>query len=124
MLNVLPRKDKIMIATVTLKRYIKKCEIVLNNKDLKEAEKLQDEVIATLGNDIKGLKNGLSNYSFVSIASFAGHTTCLGEKVDFLGDLKIIKERLIVELEKTEADLGNDMTISKNGLKIMNYQTF
>ena len=88
-----------MAAVVTLKRYISKCEEILNRGNIAEAEELQKEIISVF-HDIDNIRGGLSNYSPVFAMSFAGNTVVADEKVDFISDLKLLKNKLQAELEK------------------------
>lgn len=90
-----------MAAVVTLKRYISKCEEILNRGNIAEAEELQKEIISVF-HDIDNIRGGLSNYSPVFAMSFAGNTVVADEKVDFISDLKLLKNKLQAELEKHE----------------------
>ena len=58
-----------MAAAVTLKRYIRKCEEILLQKNIAEAETLQNEIISVFS-DIDNIRGGLSNYSPVFAMSF------------------------------------------------------
>ena len=90
-----------MAAAVTLKRYIRKCEEILLQKNIAEAETLQNEIISIFS-DIDNIRGGLSNYSPVFAMSFAGNTVVADDKVDYLSDLNLLKNKLQAELEKIE----------------------
>lgn len=90
-----------MAAAVTLKRYIKKCEEILLQNNVAQAETLQKEIISVF-TDIDNIRGGLSNYSPVFAMSFAGNTVVADDKVDFIADLNLLKNKLQAELEKIE----------------------
>lgn len=100
-----------MLSTLTLKRYIDKCDQILDSANSKEAEILLDEIVATLESHIEGLTARLSSYGY-------------GD-VDYLWDIKIIRNKLIVELEgidnaSTPTKPKNKVFISHSG-KDANY---
>lgn len=68
--------------------YISKWDEIIKRNDRKEAEGHQDIIISTLGNYIKGLTDGLDNYSGLGFYT--------GIPVDFIGDMKKLKCKLEV----------------------------
>lgn len=90
-----------MAAVVTLKRYITRCEEILQQNNAAEAEALQKEIISVF-TDIDNIRGGLSNYSPIFAMSFAGNTVVADDKVDYLSDLNLLKNKLQAELEKIE----------------------
>ena len=101
-----------MAAAVTLKKYISRCEDILNRENIAEAEELQKEIISVF-NDIDNIRGGLSNYSPVFAMSFAGNTVVADDKVDFLSDLKLLKNKLQAELEKHEQTEDTAVVVTK-----------
>lgn len=92
-----------MVSNRTLKRYIDQCDNVISEHNTGAAKELQKEIIAVFSSDLEGLKRGLSNYAprvFYSTAD--GRTQSTGREVDWVGDIKLLKSRLISELEKGE----------------------
>lgn len=106
-----------MAAAVTLKRYITRCEEILQQNNAAEAEALQKEIISVFA-DIDNIRGGLSNYSPIFAMSFAGNTVVADDKVDYLSDLNLLKNRLQAELEKTE-QLGDDIVEETKRPKIL-----
>jgi len=91
-----------MLSSITLQRYIKKCEDVLVSGSISEAKDLQHEIISVLGSDLDGLKRGLTNYSAIgAFSSSNGKTVVVGDEVDYIKDIKTLLNRLQVELEKS-----------------------
>ena len=98
-----------MVSTITLRRYIEQCDEIIALENIDAAKEMQTEILAVFGTDIKGLKSGLTNYSFVgAISSFDGKITCVGDKVDFIKDLKILRSHLQAELEKIEPPIAEE----------------
>lgn len=105
-----------MISDITLKRYMKELEQVIMLGDIGKAENLQREILTVLGNDIEGLKQGLTNYEFANFYtnSETGEMVNNTIGVDFLEDARILKCHLQVELEKIEeADNMNEDKMKK-----------
>lgn len=99
-----------MISSRTLKRYIDQCENVISQNNTSVAKELQKEILAVFSPDLEGLKRGLSNYVprvFYSTAD--GKTQSTGRDVDWIGDIKLLKSRLVSELEKGETMTENLM---------------
>lgn len=71
-------------------RYIKRCDEILEARDVKEADKFQDIIISTFGDYIAGIKNELDNYSGISLYG--------SRQVDFLGDIEKLKGKLEIFL--------------------------
>ena len=94
-----------MIAKQTLERYIECCDNVIDSNDISAAESLENEIVSVLGQDIKGIKSRLSNYSpcFMSLSS-NGITTSSDDEVDYIGDIKLLKSKLQTEIEKITVD--------------------
>lgn len=92
-----------MISSRTLIRYIDQCDNVISQNNISAAKELQKEILAVFSPDLEGLKRGLSNYAprvFCSTAD--GKTQSTGKDVDWIDDIKLLKSRLISELEKGE----------------------
>jgi hypothetical protein len=70
-----------------LEEYIEKLEVAANNNDSKEAQKLQTEIIGVYDSEIDGLRTNLDNYS--------GAHLYLEEPVDFIGDARLLKAKLV-----------------------------
>lgn len=67
-------------------KYIEKLQVVIDAKDNKAAERLQNEVIAIFEGEIENIRGQLDNYSYVYFD---------GAPVNFLGDAEILKGKLI-----------------------------
>lgn len=89
-----------MIATETLQRYIALCDNIIETNDTQNAEKLENEIIAVFGNEIKGIRTGLSNYSPCFWGSTPYGTISHNTDVDYIEDVGLLKNRLQAELEK------------------------
>lgn len=78
------KKEKIEF----IDKFINDIDAIVENMNINEAEKLQNKIIAVFGNEISDIKSGLDNYSMrgMYIDNY---------KVDFIGDLEILKSKLI-----------------------------
>ena len=103
------RREESLLSKKTLQRYIQMCDEVISSKDTTKAKELQDEILASLCNDIAHLKSGLTNYSFVGAftSGSTGHTTIVGDDVDYIKDAKLLKSKLMVEYEKIGDTMEN-----------------
>lgn len=90
-----------MIPKTTIQKYIIKLDEVIDSGDVTEAKELQDEILAALGNDIKGLKSQLTNYSPGLFVTINGRTVSSGN-VDFIKDARILRARLQIEADKLD----------------------
>lgn len=104
-----------MIATETLHRYIALCDNIIETNDTQNAEKLENEIIAVFGNEIKGIRTGLSNYSPCFLGSTPYGTISHNTDVDFIEDVILLKNRLQTELEKNVMDFSK--TEKENKMK-------
>lgn len=103
------RREESLLSKKTLQRYIQMCDEVISSRDTAKAKELQDEILASLCNDIAHLKNGLTNYSFIGAftSGSTGHTTVVGDDVDYIKDAKLLKSKLMVEYEKIGDTMEN-----------------
>lgn len=69
-------------------KFINNADEILKNCDVNESEKMQNKIIAVFGSEISDIKSGLSNYSGLSMYDD-------NYKVDFIGDLEILKSKLL-----------------------------
>lgn len=98
-----------MLSPKTLEDYIAKCDIVLNDNDTCNADIMVDEILSVLGSYLPQLRSCLSKYGFIAAVSDGkGNTNVVGDEVDHIKDLSIIRNRLIAELE------GMDFSIKQN----------
>lgn len=98
-----------MIKIATIQRYIESCDRIINNsKDPNEAKELENEIVSVLGNDIKNIRNGLSRYMQ---RGFYGDET-KNIDIDYIGDIRILRSKLQVELEKISDE--NSISTSDN----------
>lgn len=102
-----------MVATNTLQRYIALCDNIIETNDTQNAEKLENEIIAVFGNEIKEIRTGLSNYSPCFLGSTPYGTVSYNTEVDFIGDVRLLKNRLQAELEKNIMDFPKTETENK-----------
>ena len=107
-----------MIAKVTLERYIEKCDTVIGNNDNEQARKLIKEIVSTFENEITGLKQGLYIYSpaftYAKLNSLGTNST----SVDYIEDLKLLRNKLQVEMEKHYPITNNEAKPLKNKIFI------
>lgn len=97
-----------MLSIITLQRYISQCDKIIASNDVKAAEELQKEILAVFSSDLDGLKRGLTNYSFLGAVSQGSITTYVQDEVDYIKDLKLLRCRLQVELEKEGVTMSNN----------------
>lgn len=84
----------------TLNNYIFQCEKCIEENNLKRAEELQDEIIGVYSKEIQNIYDNLDNY--------APYATVLGapaRQVDFIGDIKKIKSKLINYRDNFELEM-------------------
>jgi len=86
-----------------VQEYINKCETILEDKDIKKADILQDDIIAVFEKEIPNICNRLDNYNHY----------CSDKPVDFLGDLSKLQQILTNHL----ADLEREDEIRKDELE-------
>lgn len=92
-----------MLSPKTLEDYITKCDTVLNDNDTFNADIMVDEILSVLGSYLPQLRSGLSKYGFIAAASNGkGNTSVVGNEVDHIKDLSILRNRLIAELDGME----------------------
>lgn len=101
-------KEQNMLSKITLQRYISQCDKIIASNDVKAAEELQKEILAVFSSDLDGLKRGLTNYSFLGAVSQGSITTYVQDEVDYIKDLKLLRCRLQVELEKEGVTMSNN----------------
>lgn len=98
-----------MIKIVTFQKYIESCDHIINNsKDPNEAKELENEIVSVLGNDIKNIRKGLSCYK--QRCFYGDETTNID--IDYIGDIRVLRSKLQVELEKISAE--NSISTSNN----------
>lgn len=92
----------IMLASKSLQRYIELCDDVIYSNDSTRAEELENEIVSIFSNDINEITNGLSNYSLDFFDPTIYETTT--DNIDFIKDIKLLKSKLQVELERNQKD--------------------
>lgn len=104
-----------MVSVTTLQRYIKQCNDIIEENKVTQAKVLEKEIVSVFQKEIDGIKSGLSNYSPCMIGStHDGRTFSTGMDVDYIADLKILRSRLQMELEKNEAYFQPNTNDKKN----------
>ncbi len=104
-----------MASVITLQRYIQKCDDIIASADIESAEMLEEEIISVLNKEINGLRIGLSNYAPCMLASTPdGRTIDNSANVDYIGDIKLLRSKLQMELEKNEAYSQTNIADKKN----------
>lgn len=66
--------------------YIKQCDEIIAANDYNGAKSLSTDIVSTFKNEIDNIKDELDNYSLSGFYS--------SRKTDFLGDLKLLKQKL------------------------------
>lgn len=90
-----------MISVETLQRYIALCDNVVATNNPKSAKALENEIISVFDNEIKGIRSGLSNYSPCFFGSTPyGKTISSDADVDYLEDIRLLRSKLQVEIER------------------------
>lgn len=104
-----------MVSVVTLKRYIKQCDDIIEKNVIEQAEKLENEIVSVFQKEIDGIRSGLSNYSPCMMGSTPdGKTFSIGTTVDYIADLKLLRSKLQMELEKNESHAECNADNKKN----------
>lgn len=80
-----------------IKSYINRCDEVILSGYIADADKLQNEIIGIFESEITDIKNMLDNYSW------AGFNDS-NREVDFIGDIKLIKQKLINYMVNLQAE--------------------
>lgn len=104
-----------MQSKVTLQRYIARCDEIIASGNIDAAKEEQREILAVFGSDLEGLKRGLTNYSAIGAFSHGGATKVVGENVDYIKDLKLLRSRLQAELEKIESEQIDGTRVAEEG---------
>lgn len=99
-----------MSAKDTLKRYIEACDNVLTQNDNINAKKLEKEIVSVFGKEIDEIRQGLSQYSFGAYYSALNGTASTNYKVNHIEDIKLLRSKLQMELEKIDLDLYDNTT--------------
>ena len=97
-----------MIPIETLQRYILLCDNIIFNNDSNGAEMLENEIVSVLGDDIKNIRKGLSCYKQRCL--YGDRPTNID--IDYIGDIRILRSKLQVELEKNSSE--NSISTSNN----------
>lgn len=92
-----------MIPEETLRRYIKDFDKVIEAKDNLEAKKLQENLIALYEDDFKNLKKSLTNQT-VNLFENGELIEDIEGRINAIKDAELIREYLIIELEKYEGE--------------------
>lgn len=87
-----------MVSINTLKTYIDRCNNVLMEKSPDKSKELVKEIVVVFDNDYKGLKAGLTSYSFGVINGIV--------TPNYNKDLQLLKARLEKELEAIDPKLN------------------
>lgn len=104
-----------MVSVVTLKRYIKQCDDIIEKNVIEQAEELENEIVSVFQKEIDGIRSGLSNYSPCMMGSTPdGKTFSTGTTVDYIADLKLLRSKLQMELEKNESYVECNADNKKN----------
>lgn len=91
-----------------IKSFIDRCDEVITSGIIADADKLQDEIIGIFESEITDIKNMLDNYSFMVSDNS-------NRQVDFVGDIKLIKQKLInymINLQTEQGKIKNDIELN------------
>ena len=104
-----------MASVVTLKRYIKQCDDIIEKNVIEQAEKLENEIVSVFQKEIEGIRSGLSNYSPCMMGTMPDDRTfSTGTDVDYIADLRLLRSKLQMELEKNESYVERNADDKKN----------
>lgn len=104
-----------MIAKISLERYLKECDTVIDNNNNEQARKLINEIVSTFDNEIPGLKQGLKIYSpGFTYAKLNSLGTNSAKVINYIEDLKLLRKKLQVELEKYYPEVNIEPKVLKN----------
>ena len=81
-----------MLAAKTIKRYIERCDELLKNPSNETADPLVTEIVSVFQTDIEGLVYNLEAYG----------PYMEGDTVDYIADLRLLRARLLKELDALE----------------------
>lgn len=99
-----------MVAKITLQRYINQCDEIISANDSESARMLRKEILSVLSSDLDGLNRGIKHYGGI----LAYQTTHVSNEIDYINDLKILRGRLQVELEKEQNHMSDNINIYGN----------
>lgn len=91
-----------MVAAGTLKKYISRCDNLLESDDWSGAEALEGEIIAVFKSDFAGLTQGLDLYSFGALNGM--------KKADYIKDIGTLRARLQKEYEAIQPQVAEEET--------------
>lgn len=92
-----------------IKSYINRCDEVIASGSIADADKLQDEIIGIFESQITDIKNMLDNYSLAGVYDS-------NRQVDFIGDIKLIKQKLInyaISLEDNQNKMKYELELAR-----------
>lgn len=100
--------------------YIKKADEIIASNDINDARIFQNEIIAVYENEIKNIREMLDSYSWA--------TSLDNHKVDYIGDVKLLKAKLINYKNNLETGLykeflpykANTLNVTQNSSQNMN----
>lgn len=104
-----------------LQQYINRCNSVIEAGDSVAAEELVTEILAVFSDEYVGLKSQLTRYGFISAVSKGSYTAIVGDDQDDLKDLRLLKARLSLEIDKEKE--RNAMAKSQNTINIQGNAT-
>lgn len=87
-----------MVAVKTLKQYIQECDEVLASNDRDKAHELVRRIESVFSSEIEGIGYGLEIHS--AIKALPGNTS----PIDYVHDVKLLREKLQLELDKAEPE--------------------
>ncbi|MBQ4569380.1 MAG: toll/interleukin-1 receptor domain-containing protein [Ruminococcus sp.] len=108
-----------MVSATTFQRYIIQCDSIIEQNDVGLAKALGEEIVSVFHNEIDGIKTGLSNYSPCMFGSAPdGRTISVNTDVDYIADLRLLRSKLQMELEKSELCMQTNMDNKNNKIFI------
>ncbi len=104
-----------MVSINTLQNYSKQCDDVLDANNTEQAKLLIKEIISVFYNEIQGIKTGLSSYSPpMAVRTPYGKIIETGVETDYIGDIKLLRSKLQMELEKNDISNQDNTNNKKN----------
>lgn len=93
-----------MLAPITIKKYIQRCEDILKTNDKNGALNLEEEIISVLEYELPHLSTGLSIHDPGAYGEVNNNIRVITDRLHSLNDIKIIRGRLEIELDKAESN--------------------
>lgn len=94
--------------------YIKRCDAVIGSRNMKDAKKLQSDIIGVFKNEIKDIEDQLDNFDWIV-------SNGSPRQVDFIGDADLLKQKLENHAANIKADNDAEKRKMKHELEMAKF---